>query len=1278
MSVALLGLEAAEDHSKEYGFVVHHQKLFFEIDFPTQTLTGRTEITILPQHRSLEYIRIDARQCNIPQGKITVDGVAVRQHKYEDHLDLLNNRDYIEWGVEQHEQQRERFKVLMEEERADGALIIPLPASVRIEEIDPMSESETAANAASRFMGGSVARHSSAAIDAGSARANTPILTPRLAVDQSSRYKALIINIPFSVKKFREGVHFAGMVEGDTQYPHVYSRHSMDPGTACSIFPCIDDPAMRCTWDIVVTCSRTLGDAMKRRPRKDKTKKKSHANGVVNTLVNGDVPEDDEFPLSEEDKRLEMIIKCSGELMHEVDDPDDSSKKVATFSCDQIVAAKHIGFGIGPFELVELSDYREEHEGEKIGQGQSSPVYAYCLPGRSAEVRHVCLPMAHALDWFMLTFGSYPFPDYCILFVDGQINDSEHTAGLSICTDRLLFPPDIIDPEPESVRTLVHALASQWIGVSVVAERNVDRWLIVGISHYMAGLFMKELCGENEYMFRQKQLCDELVVQDVERPSLHQLGNIIHLGRFEMDFMKLKAPLVLFILDRRLFKFTSRTAGLVRIISKLITSANINPLTESAISTASFRRQCEKLTRYRQTESFWNQWVLGAGCPRMKITHRFNKKRLQIELTITQLPPATSVGQKLQKESFLREVKEEVHGVYAGELRPYFTGSMTVRIHEADGSPYDHVVEIKTANDIIQIPYVTKYKRVRRANLKKDRAAAAAQGEVNGEVNEETVLYSLGDNIQSEEEMAEWNMQDWDPELKKTMEQENYEWIRIDADFEWLCAKEINMTSYMFVSQLQQDQNVEAQQESLLYFATQPPHPVAAAVLTRTLMDTRYFHGIRTMAAGLLKSHSKSPDWTGLKHLQKATSELFCYPGTMMPRSNDFGDRRSYYVELAIPHAMSNIRDSQGNCPKEARNFIMDQLRFNDNTDNEYSDVYKISSLLRALTNSMIPQQGIVNVLAGDVEEDDEPATFRAKATEELDRHRRMDEWINSYQNILTTTVLECKMRLMKAKVIPTDRNEFLRYLIEGNLEQVRIKAFEALIELGFLNNPGVFKFLICCLSTDSSPFVRNRLFEVFVLGLANIAIGENTPKPVKAEPEGGLQVEHDIEINSPEMQALIVRTTTIDGAMAALKDTMKNNEIWKEALWNALCSDMLSFSEHLDLLDMCSILFEAIEKLVVKIPLPRFWTAEKVGKVCMLLEAYLDLLLLIDNRQSFNSSKMVLCAKSLTSLSWYCHLLHQRCLFQRPRLCLVVLCYLRPCRWQLPSQPQCEQTLAV
>lgn len=138
---------------------------------------------------------------------------------------------------------------------------------------------------------------------------------------------------------------------------------------------------------------------------------------------------------------------------------------------------------------------------------------------------------------------------------------------------------------------------------------------------------------------------------------------------------------------------------------------------------------------------------------------------------------------------------------------------MTIRIHEADGTPYEHIVEIKEAVTKIDIPYNTKYKRLKRSRRHKERAATAASIEFPGEGNDDVLLYCLGDVLQTEKEIKEWKMDEWSKDDETKMSQESYEWIRMDADFEWLCRTRIQMPTYMFLSQLQQDRDVVAQLE---------------------------------------------------------------------------------------------------------------------------------------------------------------------------------------------------------------------------------------------------------------------------------------------------------------------------------------------------------------------------------------------------------------------------------------------------------------------------------
>ena len=202
---------------------------------------------------------------------------------------------------------------------------------------------------------------------------------------------------------------------------------------------------------------------------------------------------------------------------------------------------------------------------------------------------------------------------------------------------------------------------------------------------------------------------------------------------------------------------------------------------------------------------------------------------------------------------------------------------------------------------------------------------------------------------------------------------------------------------------------------------------------------------------------------------------------------------------------------------------------------------------------------------------------------------------------------MDCKMRLMKAKVIPIQPAEFAQYLHDGTSEHIRIKAFEALVELGFMTNDYVLKLLLNVISTDSSPYIRSHLFEVFCRGLALVAFAEGKPevpapapqeKNVLDDGDDGLVVEQDVSVDLETRKAYIARTTSIEGALAALRDELQENVILREAIWEAIQSSVIALVEQTDLLDICGVLYDAVESMIVKLKLPRYWAVKYLGKV--------------------------------------------------------------------------------
>ena len=149
---------------------------------------------------------------------------------------------------------------------------------------------------------------------------------------------------------------------------------------------------------------------------------------------------------------------------------------------------------------------------------------------------------------------------------------------------------------------------------------------------------------------------------------------------------------------------------------------------------------------------------------------------------------------------------------------PFFEGQMTVRIHEADGTPYEHVLDILAPIKRFEVPFNTKYKRVRRNTKRYLARQAAAQAAAEGDTEAAEAMgmvdMSFGLEIwENEDERERWKVTDWTEEEEQAMAGATYEWIRMDADNEWIAKVQFEQPDYMWVSQLQRDRDVVAQVE---------------------------------------------------------------------------------------------------------------------------------------------------------------------------------------------------------------------------------------------------------------------------------------------------------------------------------------------------------------------------------------------------------------------------------------------------------------------------------
>ncbi|KAJ3192559.1 hypothetical protein HK101_006326 [Irineochytrium annulatum] len=579
-----------------------------------------------------------------------------------------------------------------------------------------------------------------------------------------------------------------------------------------------------------------------------------------------------------------------------------------------------------------------------------------------------------------------------------------------------------------------------------------DEWLTVGIVNYMTGLLMKKIFGNNEDKFRLRKL------KDMHR----HFSSEDEWSSARSELIALKSPLVLYMLDRRM-----GTGMLQRVIQKIFVTAISGDL-QQGLSTQYWLKICRKVSEKFDLRQFADQWIFASGCPKFHIKYQFNRKKMMVEV-------------------YFRQENTNAGGI--GACRK-FTGPFMIRVHEPRGTTYDtqiSVDEIEKQHDIL---YHTKYKRAGQ-KLKKLKKLA---GEMAGGNDDDD---ADGADILAEETTSKG------PDLDQ-FDRRSLDWIRFDPGNDWVCVKEFPQLRSMWIDQLTRDVDVVAQYEAIVALGN-IMSDVSTAALSGVMQDSRFFYRLRMECAfSLAKSGLEEADGGGLLRLMKIFTDLYCYypaegSSTSIPRPNKFDNLPEYYLKEVV---VSRV-------PLTCRKLILELLKYNDNSDNELSDNYYLSSLINSLGNAFLPSirrsdaskmaanrlprieddydgliehfDAIESVAFDEDDEvpgneddaaDDEKAIFR-EAVAEVERYLMLDRLIASYHNSITVSCLEVLIKWMFAGLMPVDIFLFERYARYGQFLHIRIVAIDGLILLTRFLVPNITKHLLHIIESDPSPIVR-------------------------------------------------------------------------------------------------------------------------------------------------------------------------------------------------------------
>ncbi|EDV23052.1 uncharacterized protein TRIADDRAFT_27954 [Trichoplax adhaerens] len=728
-----------------------------------------------------------------------------------------------------------------------------------------------------------------------------------------------------------------------------------------------------------------------------------------------------------------MIAISNGELVKKIID-DDGKNVTFHYKLDVPTAAPNIGFAIGYFEI--------------FVDPKIPTVTHFCLPGLLPVLKHSVSLFHKAYDLYQSILSArFPFKSYKQVFVNESYNNCSTYSSLSILNTGLLHSARIIEQHHLSQHVMAIALAQQYFGCFVGIETWNDWWLTAGISGYLSAIFIKRRFGTSEYkhyIHKEMEALSEYEFAGPPLPPLHvdetltQVHTDISVAytnqqdRIPINYHPcFTFPTQLEMFERRsqlimrMIEIRIGQESLLQAFNKLLTLANTGAKHHShssqwgnlLISTKHFLKTIH-LVSGKDIKEFINQWVCRSGLPHFKGSFSFNRKRNTLELELTEKQDKSQFG--------------------------FYVGPLTICVQEVDGS-YTHTLQIEESTYHYDISCHSKSKK----NKKKK------------------IPLSNGDETEINFSSADSDS----PVL----------WVRIDPDMHWLRKVTFDQPDYMWQYQMKYERDSLAQ-----YLAVKALAKYVSAdsvcCLTEIINDRHIYYRIRVAA---IKALAKVTGEWALQRCSIATSLFNIYRKMFgsrscqtIPRYNDFSYMIGYFIQKAIPKALGSIRNSHGNCPREILDFIIDLIKYNDNSQNEYSDNYYMSSLIDALTSAISPATTITGISESNYTLSEESKIILQEVTHALN----YEKILASHRNCISVSCIKNIRMLQKKGHIPPRADVFRMYARYGFFQDIREAAIDQLADfIKVESSVADLRWIFSLIEKDPVPFMRHYALQAII-----------------------------------------------------------------------------------------------------------------------------------------------------------------------------------------------------
>eukprot|EP00249_Psilotum_nudum_P022024 c28343_g3_i2 orf=253-2820(-) len=474
-----------------------------------------------------------------------------------------------------------------------------------------------------------------------------------------------------------------------------------------------------------------------------------------------------------------------------------------------------------------------------------------------------------------------------------------------------------------------------------------------------------------------------------------------------------------------------------KILQRIILRAQDPVRNLRTLSTKEFRHFANKLGNLERPflKDFFPRWVESTGCPVLSMGFVYSKRRNIIELAVHRGCTATRDVAIETEDNLLKEKQRDSDTGWPG--------MMSIRVHEVDGM-YDHPI-LPMAGDAYQLLEIQCHSKLGSRRIQRPKK---------------------GSKLESTEEIDPSPTVDSRQGLESPLL-----WVRADPQLEYLAEIHVHQPEQMWINQLEKDRDVVAQMQAITALAAFPQMSFPAInALNSCLNDLKAFCRVRIEAAfALANTTAEATGWAGLSHLLKFYKSRRYDPDIGLPRPNDFHDLAEYFVLQVIPGAVAAIRGSDGKSPPEAVDFILQLMKYNDNSGNQYSDVYWLSSLIQSIGKIEFSQQSL---------------QILPRILKSIDRFLQYDRLMPSYNGLITISCIRTltDMALKFSHFLPMDHIEQLLHpFIDARTTwwKVRLEAAQALCDLQF-HLEGLdagIKLALKLVYIDPSMKVQSKLF---------------------------------------------------------------------------------------------------------------------------------------------------------------------------------------------------------